>query len=133
MSKSTLLGTVLYVQFEALKRKAVVRNVCSGGCLSQLLNLFFRTIRWQCSLLPRDPGRTRRAARAIRPSLVWTSVMRPLRYTLHIYFTHRKLCSENLVSCRISMRPSDKPCIVFNWILQPTRPNAKKTRFSLLF
>ena len=76
-----------------LEWKAALRNVCSGGCLSQLLDLFFRTIRWQSVfLLPRERDSGRPGghwARAIPPSLVWTSVMRPLHYnynyTLHLY------------------------------------------------
>ena len=62
------------------------------------MDLFFRTIRWQSVfLLPRERDSGRPGghwARAIPPSLVWTSVMRPLHY--NYTFTHYTLTSTNL-------------------------------------
>ena len=43
-----LTSCTVSTQFAALEWKAALRNVCSGGCLSQLLNILVVTMRCSC-------------------------------------------------------------------------------------
>ena len=149
MRVNTLRPATLYFMYSlhsvcrTLEWKTALRNVCSGGCLSQLLDLFFRTIRWQSVfLLPRErerlrpPGRTLSACHPAQSRVDLGNETITLQ--LHFYTLHPNiykstlhlaiLCSEKIVSCKRPTRKEllntpDKTCIQISSTDQTDRKN----------